>query len=317
MAGPLRMVRVEHDPRGTPGAAPEVVRVELLGGLRVSVGSRTVGEDEWRLRKARTLVALLALEPGHRMHRERLMDLLWPELCGRAAANNLRYALHVARRTLEPAPAVPSRYLRFEKEVLALSPGGRLWVDTEAFEEAAATARRLREPAAYRAAVELYTGELLPQDRYEEWAEDQREGLRRDHLALLVELARLHEERGELGPAIEALRRVVIEERTREGAHVGLMRLHALAGRRDEALKQYERLREALSRELGRKPDAPGRHLHQEILAGRFPPARPPREERERPAGDRRHNLPAPRNSFVGREGELVEVGWLLAMTRL
>ena len=46
-----------------------------------------------------------------------------------------------------------------------------------AFEEAAAKARRLRDPAAYRAAADLYAGELLPADRYEAWAEERREGL--------------------------------------------------------------------------------------------------------------------------------------------
>ena len=53
-----------------------------------------------------------------------------------------------------------------------LCPEGQLWVDVEAFEEAAETARRSRDPAAYRAAIELYAGELLPEDRYEEWAEE-------------------------------------------------------------------------------------------------------------------------------------------------
>ena len=47
-----------------------------------------------------------------------------------------------------------------------------LWVDVDAFEEAAATARRTKDPAAYRAALDLYGGELLPGDRYEGWAED-------------------------------------------------------------------------------------------------------------------------------------------------
>ena len=37
---------------------------------------------------------------------------------------------------------------------------------------------------------------------------------------------------GSIGPAIEALRRVVVEEPTREEAHVGLMRLYALVGKR-------------------------------------------------------------------------------------
>jgi DNA-binding SARP family transcriptional activator len=57
-----------------------VVRVWLLGGFRVSVCSRTIGEDRWQRRKAAALVKLLALRPSHRMHREHLMNLLWSHL---------------------------------------------------------------------------------------------------------------------------------------------------------------------------------------------------------------------------------------------
>jgi DNA-binding SARP family transcriptional activator len=108
------------------------------------------------------------------------MDLLWPDLDSEAAANNLHHALHIARRTLEPsAPAgAASGYLHLRGESLALSPAGPVWVDVEAFEEAAATARHAMEPAAYRAAIDLYAGELLPQDRYEAWAEERRAHLR-------------------------------------------------------------------------------------------------------------------------------------------
>jgi len=49
---------------------PETVRVWLLGGFRISVGSRTITQDAWRLRKAAALVKLLALAPNHRLHRE-------------------------------------------------------------------------------------------------------------------------------------------------------------------------------------------------------------------------------------------------------
>ena len=45
------------------GRRPEVAHVEMLGEFRVTVGSRVVGEDAWRLRKAAALVKLLALEP--------------------------------------------------------------------------------------------------------------------------------------------------------------------------------------------------------------------------------------------------------------
>jgi predicted ATPase/DNA-binding SARP family transcriptional activator/DNA-binding CsgD family transcriptional regulator len=300
-----------------PGSNVETVRVRLLGGFQVSVGERIIEGSEWRLRKAASLLKLLAIAPNHRLHREQAMETLWPELGARAALNNLGGTLHVARRTLEPDTTISSRYLSLRDEQLALCPGGRLWVDVEVFEEAASTARRSRDPAAYRAAIELYTGVLLPEDRYEEWAEGRREELRSSYLVLLVELAGHYEQRGEYEPAIEALGRVLAEEPTREEAHVGLMRLYALSERREEALSQYGRLDEALSEELGAKPEAASRHLFEEIAAGRFPTWHQPSTGLPQPSEDSLHNLPASRTSFVGREREILEVKRALAMTRL
>ena len=96
------------------------------------------------------------------------------------------------------------------------------------------------------------------------------------------------------------------------------MRLYALWGRQAEALAQYARLEESLSRELGAEPQASSRALREEIATGRFPPPHrpvgPPEGEIFDPP---RHNLPAPRTSFVGRDREMVEVKRALSMTRL
>lgn len=298
------------------------MRVELLGGFRVSVGSRTVGEEEWRLRNAGNLVKLLALARPHRLHREQVMDRLWPDLDSESASNNLHRTLHFARRVLEPAPETAnSHYLAFQGELLVLCPDGPLRVDVEAFESAAAAARRSRDTTAYRVALDLYAGDLLPEDLYEPWAEDRRNELQTVYLALLVELAAIHEEQGEPGPAIEALQKVVANERTHEEAHSRLMRLYAATGRRREALLQYQRLQKALSEDLGAKPDAPSRRLYKEILTGQLPRTRSPLmglPPEERPgAADEKHNLPKVHSSFVGREQELAEVKRALAMTGL
>src|SRR5215204_3790510 len=247
--------------RGPVDGQAQTVRIKLLGGFKVSVGSRTIGEGAWRLKKAASLLKLLALSPTHRLHREQVMDALWPDLGTARASNNLRGALHAARRTLEPGRASKSRYLSLREEQLALCPVERLWVDVEAFEGAAATARRSRDPAAYGLAVELYAGELLPGDRYEEWAEDRREGLRRLYLALLLELAGLYEEGGEHDAGIEMLQRAMAEDPALEEAHACLMRLYALSGRRTLALSQYGRLRKTLSEKLKIEPGASTRSL--------------------------------------------------------
>ena len=309
---------------------PQTVRVQLLGGFRVSVGSRTVGEDGWRLKKAKSLLKLLALAPGHRMHREQVTDLLWPNSSDpKSQANNLRQTLHAARHALvtEPAPAGASSndYLRLLEDQVALCPEGPLWVDVKAFEEAAATARRVREPAVFRTAIDLYAGELLPEDRYEEWAQQRRDGLRETYLSLLLELAGLYEEGEEFEGAIEALRRAVAAEPTREEAHVGLMRLYSLTERRQEALLQYEQLRKALLEELAvEEPGEAGQRLYEKIRAGQGPTSGPTVQTptgnggtRAEPSHSSRHNLPIERTSFVGREEETVEVKRLLSMTSL
>jgi DNA-binding SARP family transcriptional activator len=268
MTHPRRTVRLNHKRGGAPGkdGAPEALRVCLLGGFRTFGWSRVIEESEWRLRKLASLVKLLALIPKHYMHRERVMELLWPKLDTKAAANNLHRVLYVARRTLLLEPAVSDTsstdYLRLEGDLLALCPNETLlWVDVEAFEEAA-TARRLREPAAYRAALDLYAEDLLPGDLYEKWVQERRKQLRRAYLDLLLELAELYEEREELGPAVESLRQAVAAGPRHEEAHASLMGLYVKDSQRQQALRQYERLRQALCQELSVEPNEDTQRLY-------------------------------------------------------
>jgi DNA-binding SARP family transcriptional activator len=138
-------------------------------------------------------VKLLALSPERRLHREQAMELLWPDRAPDAAANNLHQALYVARRALEGAGA-PSGVLPLREDMLVLD--GEVEVDADAFEAAAARAHEAGETAGYQAALALYDGELLPEDRYEPWAGSRREALGEAHLGLLLELSRLLAEAG-------------------------------------------------------------------------------------------------------------------------
>jgi len=238
-------------------------RIELFGAFRVSVDGRAVPEEAWRQRKPAALVKLLALAPRHRLHREQVMDALWPDLAQAAAGANLRKALHHARR----ATAVESDSQLVESigELLALPDGA--WVDVDAFRAAADRARRTGDTAAYEEALELYGQGLLPDDRYEEWAVGPRDELQIDFLALAEELAALLESRGEIVAAARVVGLQVAVEPLLEEAHVRLMRLYALAGRRGDALREYEHLRELLEKELGREPGAEAQRLYEEVRA--------------------------------------------------
>src|SRR5437660_10070631 len=82
------------------------VSVTLLGGFAAAVDGAPVPDTVWRLKKARELVKLLALAPGHRLHREQAMDVLWRDREPAAAANNLHQAVYVARRALDRSAIV-------------------------------------------------------------------------------------------------------------------------------------------------------------------------------------------------------------------
>jgi predicted ATPase/DNA-binding SARP family transcriptional activator len=305
-----RSARIDSRSTDTTVRESEALRIALLGGFRISVGTRTIEEDAWHLRKAANLVKLLALAPGHLLHREQAMDALWPDLARRAASNNLRQVLHAARRVLDPV--VGSRYVTSENGLLILGQEGYVWVDAEAFGEAAIAARRAKVPSAYEAAIEQYAGELLPGDYNEAWTQNRREELRRMYLTLLLDLATLYEGREEYERGIGVLRRALSEDPSREETHADLMRLYAHCRRRREAVLQYELLVEHLSRE----PSAETSRLYKEIRAGSFPQKSAGADERESDDAGQ-HNLPASSTSFVGREHEIAEVRRMLSMTRL
>jgi DNA-binding SARP family transcriptional activator len=245
--------------------------IHLLGEFRVSVGARTIAEREWTLRKAKSLVKLLALAPHHRLHREHVIDRLWPEMGPEDGANNLHRVLYVVRRILEPdlAPRRASSYLQLRHDLLVLEASGGLWVDVEAFLSAARTAHEDRTPQAYREALRLYTGDLVPEDQYEDWAIAYREWLSGLRVTLLVRLAGVQEQSGNVSAAIDALQQAVAVDPVHEEAQGLLMRLLVQAGRRHLALRHYQALRAALQRELEIEPDAGLQALYQDVRAGR------------------------------------------------
>ncbi len=244
------------------------LRIEMLGGFTLAGGDRAVPESAWTLRRAKTVIKLLALSPGRCVHRDLLAELLWPGRNVAAAAQNLRQVVHVARRALQTLEAEPFHQLAVHDDMLTLR--GEVEIDVELFERAAASACSRPSVAACHAALELYGGELLPEDRYEDWAAGRRESLRERHQGVLFSLAELHVASGDHAAAIDALERVVIDDPLHESAQRLLMRCFAAEGRRHRAFAQYHDLRRALLRELAVTPGIETRRFYHEILEGRF-----------------------------------------------
>jgi predicted ATPase/DNA-binding SARP family transcriptional activator len=308
----------ESDTAGElPFARPDALNIQLLGACRLLGDGKVSEPSTWRLRKAAQLVKLLALAPGHQLHREQIFEYLWPDLDLAAAGNNLRVTLHFARRLLAQEGFPGNEALQIRGAQVMLFPDQAVWSDVEAFGAAAEGARESADPALFNAALALYTGELLPEDRFEDWVVERREQLRGIYLELLLEAARLHEQRGEADRATRVLQRLLELEPDNESAHFALMRLYARAGERVPALRQYQTLRETLLRELDVEPSPETTRLYETLLAGDVVGVASLIGETLTTAPAARRavptvrqiavttNLPLPLTSFVGRECEL------------
>jgi predicted ATPase/DNA-binding SARP family transcriptional activator len=301
----------------------DVLGISLLGAFSINVGGRVIPEDAWRLRKAKTLIKLLALAPERRLHADRATELLWAGREEASARNNLHQAIFAARRALDSAGLKGRNHLELREDVIALCPEDPVRIDVLAFEEAASKARVQRDPVAYRDALDSYDGELLPEDRYEEWTASRRDAVHELRLALGIELAEL-EAPDDPAAAIDRLRSVLVDAPLHEPAHRALMRLYVQGGRRQEALAQFQELKLGLRREFEDDPDDETRRLYREILtreAGEgelaHAPAPAPAAAAVRSAAGSPSNLPRQLTSFIGRERELAEAVVLLGNSRL
>jgi len=213
--------------------------VRLLGRFEVTVDGALTPSSAWNRRMAAALVKVLALAPSQRMHREQVIDILWPDESLASAAPKLHKAAHYARQAAGRLDAIVLR-----GDIVQLFPGADLTIDVVAFDDLSRDALANHDPATARAALEHYQGELLPDDRYEEWAAERRELLRLRHLNLL-RLAGRWQEVSELEPEDEH-------------AQLELLRFHVANGDSGAALRQYERLARVLDRDdRDRRPGTP------------------------------------------------------------
>jgi DNA-binding SARP family transcriptional activator len=246
------------------------LRVRLLGGFRVERDAVPISDFRWQRRTAKQLVKLLALGPRHALHREQVIDTLWPNLDSELARNTLAKALHAARRALEPdrPPRRDSAYLHMRDDMITLDTD-HVVVDADEFEQHAKTAVRTATAAAYDTALAAYGGELLPEDIYEDWPSQRRYFLAELNVRLLIGLAEALERRGEHIEAVSHLCTALEQDRTREDVHRRLMQLYQKMGARRLAIRQYETCRAVLRREFNQVPDWETAALYDDILSDR------------------------------------------------
>lgn len=240
------------------------LRISLLGPTRVELPDGAQLDDSlWRRRMVRALLALLALHRDHGIHRDLLLELLWPDKERDLALANLNTNIYYLRRALQPdlGKGEPSRYIQIDGELYRLDNGLDHWVDVEVFEDALAHAQCAMEPseaiALYEEAVALYQGDFLSDvdvadSRY--FIEGQH--LAERYLTAMKRLAALYEAEGRDKQAEALYLKILGQDYLQEDACRQAMRLMLRRGDRSGALARFRSLERHLHSELGLKPEA-------------------------------------------------------------
>jgi TolB-like protein/DNA-binding SARP family transcriptional activator len=226
------------------------LRIRLLGGLEIA-GSNDAGAPVLS-RKAKALLAYLALHLDQPQSREKLAALLWQDSPEEQARTNLRQVLLSIRKALDDYE-VPD--LVADRDRISLI-GRNLDLDVTEFERLVAEAT----PSALNTAAALYKGDLLDgfslkEDTFEAWARAERERLRQLAANVMTELTAHYDAIGDATHCVETATRLLNLDPLREAAHRILMRTYAAQGRHASALKQFEVCRKILNHELSVEPE--------------------------------------------------------------
>ena len=254
------------------------LEIRLLGRFEVLLDGEPIPKRVWGRQKTKTLLKVLLTDPGRAFTRDQLVDALFGGKNAAKAKDNLYGRISELRRALEPGleHGTESAFIIREGQGYRFSTEANVVIDTLTFQREVKGAQDLATKkdwihAAERfdQALSLYHGELLPADRYEEWAEALRSELREQHLDALTQLAECYEQLGRIRQAIACCQQILSLQPHRESIVRKLMAYQIEAGQRAQALEAYHAAVRVLREYLGVEPAEETQALFAQLSQGR------------------------------------------------
>jgi DNA-binding SARP family transcriptional activator/tetratricopeptide (TPR) repeat protein len=258
----------------------------LLGSFRLETGAGA--SVLLPTKRARALLAYLALHPGKPQARSKLAALLWEDSSDARALGSLRQTLSALRKA---AAAAGGDLLISRGDSVLLAPN-ILDVDVDRFEHLVGSSK----PTDLETADGLYQGEFLEgfelrSSGLQRWISAERERLHERALEGLTKLLSHNINDGGIERGIRIATRLLLLDPLRESAQRTLMELYCKQGRHAVALHQYRVCAELLAKELGVEPEPATKALYRDI-----------REQRNRLRNEARTAPPAQPDSIAAAE---------------
>lgn len=258
------------------------LKIFLLGQFEVLQNNLDLSHKLWQSRQLRGILKILVAARGKPVSCSQILDIIWPNEDQKTAQQHLYVRISQLRKIL--------KYEKHDELIQKVSGGyqfgpnnnhefilnhERYWIDVDEFEHLADQGRHELEQNQLQQALEsfekardLYRGDYLVEDIYEDWTMGERERLRDRYLILITELAETFALLGLYRRAINACRQVLTIEPCREAIYVRLMLYYYYAGEKGKALQIYDQCHQVMTTELGVEPDISTKQLVEQIRSG-------------------------------------------------
>jgi ATP/maltotriose-dependent transcriptional regulator MalT/DNA-binding SARP family transcriptional activator len=252
------------------------VSIACLGGFKVWLAEEPVKDAAWKGKQAKALLKLLLSDPGRKVSREVIMEALWGNSAVDTQRANLASLVYRIRKVLDgpKKDGDGGSCVILDGDHLSLDPS-RVVVDVERFLSSLEKAERFKaqnEHGAcveeYERAIDLYRGDFIPEDLYEDWIVAARDRLRLRYFKALLNMARIAESSSDAGRAVAAYSRLFDADECNEEACRWLMSHFHTTGQRGAAVRTYERCQLALQRTLEAEPEAETSRLYRNMIGG-------------------------------------------------
>lgn len=248
--------------------------IYCLGRFRVYAGARLIGN--WSSLKGKSIFKYLINNHKAPVSKEILMDLFWPDADPESARRNLHQAIYQIRHIFRLNQS-DIRPIVFEDDKYGINPELGIWLDFDEFEFRRNCAGQLEQAGRmdeamdeYRLAEELYSGDFLEEDPYDDWASRQRDQLRNNYISITDRLSAYFQQRGDFNRAIEYCRKILEKDDCYESAYRRLMQCHHALGQSGIAVRNYRLCVRRLREQIGVSPSRETHSIY-ESIAGADP----------------------------------------------
>ena len=238
------------------------IQVSTLGKFCVTINGNELSSDNWKRKKARDIFKILLLHYNQPVTTDELIEILWKDSSEKNILPTIWNSISYIRKALEPdiKPFTPSTYITITNGAYTLNLGDKTFIDFIEFRRLIHQSKNAKEPekaseiSELEKAIDLYKGDFLKEDLFEEWTTFERENLKELFLSTCCRVSNYYLQTENFIKSVEFSRKAIQFDNIYDEGHKLLLRcLHKMKNEA-ELQKAWKFCQRAYQKELQSPP---------------------------------------------------------------